>query len=246
MRARNIKPGFFKNELLATADPHHAWIFIGLWGMADREGRLEDRPAKIHLEINPGRALDMTLSSLSWLSCNNFIHRFSTANENHYIQVINFERHQNPHPREAKSEIPAYNHNLSGQAKPRHDQCNAKNTPSPSDSGFLIPDSPFLIPDSLLLETGPRPAENVESGTKKATGVAAGPDRRSEGKRLWPKIIAAIQFVDLQKAFPPESEVGRAVQQIGGWQKLGGKNRNLRGQTEQQFLNAFEALADAP
>ena len=53
MRARNIKPGFFKNDTLAELDFAGRLLFIGLWGLADREGRLEDRPKKIKAEIFP-------------------------------------------------------------------------------------------------------------------------------------------------------------------------------------------------
>jgi hypothetical protein len=53
MRACNIKPGFFKNEVLGTAVPILSLLFSGLWGLADREGRLEDRPLRIKAEIFP-------------------------------------------------------------------------------------------------------------------------------------------------------------------------------------------------
>lgn len=45
-RARNIKPAFFMNDELAEIDPLGRLLFIGLWTIADREGRLEDRPAR--------------------------------------------------------------------------------------------------------------------------------------------------------------------------------------------------------
>ena len=38
MRARNLKPGFFKNETLAEIEPLGRLLFQGLWCMADREG----------------------------------------------------------------------------------------------------------------------------------------------------------------------------------------------------------------
>ena len=59
MRARNIKPGFWRNEELAEISPAGRLIFIGLWCMADREGFLEDRPKKIKLEILPYDDLDV-------------------------------------------------------------------------------------------------------------------------------------------------------------------------------------------
>ena len=52
-RARNIKPGFFKNELLAEMPPETRLLFMGLWCLADREGRFEDRPKKIKMELFP-------------------------------------------------------------------------------------------------------------------------------------------------------------------------------------------------
>ncbi len=73
---------------------------------------------------------------------------------------------------------------------------------------------------------------------KNATDVA---DRREEAKSLWPRVLAAIVAPDLQKSFPSDGDVVRVIRQLGGWQKLGMKNRNLRGQTEQQFLNAYAA-----
>lgn len=47
MRARNIKPGFWENEDLGEMSIAGRQLFIGLWCLADREGRLEDRPRKI-------------------------------------------------------------------------------------------------------------------------------------------------------------------------------------------------------
>ena len=41
--ARNIKPAFFANEFLAELPCEARLLFIGLWTLADRRGRLEDR-----------------------------------------------------------------------------------------------------------------------------------------------------------------------------------------------------------
>ena len=43
-RARNIKPGFFRNADLVEMPIEARLLFIGLWTLADRSGRLEDRP----------------------------------------------------------------------------------------------------------------------------------------------------------------------------------------------------------
>ena len=104
-RARNIKPGFFINDQLAEIEPLGRLLFAGLWTIADREGRLEDRPKKIKAEILPYDNCDVDIL-LSALHEAVFITRY-TVNGCNYIQIINFSKHQNPHPKEATSIIPA-------------------------------------------------------------------------------------------------------------------------------------------
>lgn len=107
MRARNIKPGFFKNEYISELRFEVRVLFIGLWTLADREGRLEDRPKRIKIELFPGDNLDIN-SMLDELaqSEGEFIKRYE-ANGKRYIQILNFSRHQKPHKNEAESQIPA-------------------------------------------------------------------------------------------------------------------------------------------
>lgn len=131
MRARNLKPSIFRNELLAVADPLYTLVFQGLWCLADRAGRLEDRPAKIHLEINPGRAFETTTTALAWLADGLFIERYQ-ADGLRFIQVTNFTKHQNPHCKEPDSTIPP---------PCRHGASTVSALLTP-DSGFPLPDSP--------------------------------------------------------------------------------------------------------
>lgn len=104
MRARNIKPGFFRNEELVELDPCCRLLFIGLWCMADREGRLEDRPRKIKLEVLPYDDVDPD-RLLQDLHDSGLIRRYS-VNGSGYILVPNFLKHQRPHTNEKASEIP--------------------------------------------------------------------------------------------------------------------------------------------
>ena len=105
-RARNIKPGFFKNEILGVADPLYSLLFEGLWVLADRCGRLEDRPLRIKAEIFPYRdGLDMN-AMLEWLVFNGFIQRYTSEGKK-CILVVEFVKHQNPHKNESESELPA-------------------------------------------------------------------------------------------------------------------------------------------
>jgi len=109
-RARNIKPGFFLNDLLAEIEPLGRLLFAGLWTIADREGRLEDRPKKIKAAVLPYDDCDVD-HLLNELSKRDFIIRYEVNGEK-YIQIVKWEKHQNPHYKEVKSEIPPYiNHN---------------------------------------------------------------------------------------------------------------------------------------
>lgn len=103
-RARNIKPGFYKNEYLAECEPLARVLFTGLWTIADREGRLQDRPKRIKAELLPYDNCDIE-SLLNQLAERRFIIRY-VVNEQRYICIPTFKLHQNPHPNEAKSIIP--------------------------------------------------------------------------------------------------------------------------------------------
>ncbi len=149
-RARNIKPALFKNEVLGVADPMATLLFEGLWLLADKAGRLEDRPLRIKGELFPYRdGLDVE-GLLRFLATEGFITRY-TVGVKRYIQVENFDKHQNPHRNEPESEIPSAS-----------DGCittdfggttSAILGSAPADS--LIPDSGFLIPDPLTAPTPP-------------------------------------------------------------------------------------------
>lgn len=164
-RARNIKPGFFANENLADCDPLARLLFAGLWCLADREGRLEDRPKRIRAEVLPYDLCDAD-ELLNQLQAHGFILRYSHG-EGRFIQVRKFDAHQNPHMKEAKSSIPApamevQGQNIPEQAPEKHGASLVhepeQNQKSPADPGFLIPDPGFsdsLIPESKG-ETAPR------------------------------------------------------------------------------------------
>lgn len=148
MRARNIKPGFFKNEQLPDCDPLARLLFIGLWCMADRRGRMEDRPKKIKIEILPCDNCDVE-TLLDQLQRCGFIYRYE-VNGWRYIQVVNFEKHQHPHHKEPDSALPAPDADVMlapcMEAKPRAGPVHASEPPAPTPSDSLIADS--LIPES--------------------------------------------------------------------------------------------------
>lgn len=171
-RARNIKPSFFTNELLGEADPLYSLLFIGLWVLADRDGRLEDRPIRIRASVFPLRPAADVDSILTWLHDNGFIVRYEVKGKR-YIQIENFVKHQQPHHKEVASTIPpiqgrAKHGSSMTQRRAKHDSSmTAKvgdvdatkvlHDPLNPDSPFPLPDSlqsdsPFLIPEPLTSE----------------------------------------------------------------------------------------------
>lgn len=103
-RARNIKPGFFTNEELAEVEPLGRILFAGLWTIADRDGRLGDRPKKIKVEILPYDQCNVD-EMLQDLADRGFILRYQ-INGDRYIQILAFAKHQNPHKNEKPSYLP--------------------------------------------------------------------------------------------------------------------------------------------
>lgn len=159
-RARNIKPGFYKNEDLAECSVWARFIYPGLWMLADREGRLEDRPKRIKGELLPYDSQEAE-PLLKELAARGFILRYE-VNGQKLIQVAAFKTHQSPHYTENASTFPA-------PILPESAGHDADETPgvhqedTGSEAGLkggaLPPDS--LIPDSLIqkLSSAAQPAD---------------------------------------------------------------------------------------
>lgn len=108
-RIRYLKPDFFKDEDVARL-PYEARIFFqGLWGQADKAGRLEDRPERLKVEIVPYDSVNaeeiLALLAKPKKSGRPFIIRYEVDGEK-YIQILSWAKHQRPHPTEAESKIP--------------------------------------------------------------------------------------------------------------------------------------------
>lgn len=108
-RSRNIKPGFFQNEQLANFPAMTRLLFAGLWTIADKAGRLEDRPRRIKAALFPyeditGEEVEGMLSALA-SGPDPFIVRY-VVESCPLIQVVNWERHQSPYHREKESILP--------------------------------------------------------------------------------------------------------------------------------------------
>lgn len=105
MRARSLKPGFFRNVSLAELPFGARILFEGLWCMADREGRLEEHHKRIVADIFP---YDKRVPLESWLSGldeRGFILRYEIEGHR-YIQIRKWTKHQQPHYKEGPSTLP--------------------------------------------------------------------------------------------------------------------------------------------
>ncbi len=155
-RARNIKPSFFDNEALAEIPPIGRLLFIALWCEADREGRLEDRPARLKIRCLPFDDCNVD-ELLSQLHERGFIVRYNIDGAR-YIQISQFSKHQNPHAREVSSTIPA----LGGT---RHSLGDVQPRPS-TGSARLIPPSLIPLPDPQEQDQSLRRASAPDTDTQ--------------------------------------------------------------------------------
>ncbi|TXH46901.1 MAG: hypothetical protein E6Q97_28450 [Desulfurellales bacterium] len=162
-RARNIKPSFFANEFLAARSPAARLLFIGLWTLADREGRLEDRPSRIKGALFPyedadvNAMLDDLASVTDPFQDSPFIIRYQVAGKR-YIQICKFTQHQAPHIKEVASTIPPCPHMESdANSEPARNQHQTSTELAPEipvqaqcAHGAKSPSSPFPLPESPI------------------------------------------------------------------------------------------------
>ncbi|MCA9244463.1 MAG: hypothetical protein KDA32_10940 [Phycisphaerales bacterium] len=245
MRARNIKPGFFKNEQLAELPVEARLLYIGLWCMADREGRLEDRPKRIKMEVFPADSFDCE-PLLSGLEAEGLIVRYEIDGQS-LIEIPRFLDHQSPHYTEKPSV-------LMPPALPE----DSEKTPSSraGDSGDLQkryplnPDS--LIPDSLNPECSPLRENGCEPPKK---GKSEPPDwsaianldlewwqiwlahRRAEKRPTYKTTRVAIALAE----FPPAVQQAAIEQSMAkGWTGLFPEKINGSGLTTNAARTRFD------
>jgi hypothetical protein len=125
MRARLLKPGFFTNEELARLPVRARLLFAGLWCLADREGRLEDRPERIKAAIFPYERVRIR-PLIAALTRAGIVKSYTVA-YTRCLALPSFCKHQRPHPRETPSFLPP-------PPPPRRAQGVPKVVPGPSGS----------------------------------------------------------------------------------------------------------------
>lgn len=104
-RIRTIKPEFFYSEQVTRVSHTARLLFVGMWTLADREGRLEWSPRKIRAQLFPYEEQlqifpfveELVEARLIWLY---------ESGDSTYACIPGFTKHQRPHPKEPASILP--------------------------------------------------------------------------------------------------------------------------------------------
>jgi hypothetical protein len=203
-RSRNIKPGFFTNEVLGELPPLARILFAGMWCHADREGRLEDRMRRMKPQVLPYDECDIDALA-QCLHDAKLVHRYVVGGKG-YIQVIEFKKHQNPHVKEQLSTIPAPD--MHGAS---------------TGVAGLIPDSLNLIPDSLKPQTSkplaPRDkSRNAETASTSDSVIAIPLIGDAE-------YHVSKEFAAELEALYPAVDMPQTLREIRAWNIANPKNR---------------------
>lgn len=166
-RSRNLKYDFFVNEYLGTCDPLEALFFEGLWTLADRFGRLENRPLRMKAQVFPYRDLSAQVITgyVQNLSDHGFLTLYTVDGQD-YIEIRNFAKHQNPHKNEKGGDIPKPPQPPENKDIPQ-DSSNYSTTPvkhhsAPEESCIRNEESCSDVSENNNLASGDAPSEQQE------------------------------------------------------------------------------------
>jgi len=213
-RKRNIAPGFFKNEALGECSPLARLLFAGLWCWADREGRLEDRPRKWRAEILPYDQADGD-ALVRELEEHGLVGRYEAAGVK-VLEILNFKKHQDPHPKESASLLPARDGSFQGEPK-------VDPGPTQGDPGEGSCPARSLILDPRSLEKKQR-APEAESPRKAGAAARVAILGRDETlAQQYPKtaaLLAALPPTGVEGAWPTTHASRGAVEMAIGDQAI--------------------------
>ena len=200
-RTRSIKPSFFKNEFLAECEPMARLLFVGLWTLADSQGRMEFRPLRIKAELFPYDNCDI-LGLLKQLADRGFVRAYESGDVK-VLEIPTFGEHQRCHPDERDEGLPPPDESAETivfperNAKPGNPTMEPGNPPASCAFNPLI-----LLPSSSAAPSTPqrrrcsKPADplrwSAESGWEGITDAD-----RAEWSQAYP---AADLAVELAKA----------------------------------------------
>ena len=107
-RIRSVKPDLFMHEDLYDAERSSGLplriAYVGMFAIADREGRFKWRPRLIKHYVLPNDDLDFA-DVLDALASHGFVVKYVVEGEEYGV-IPTFAKHQRPNTREAKSDLP--------------------------------------------------------------------------------------------------------------------------------------------
>lgn len=223
MRSRNIKPAFFKNEVLAEQNPYLRLLYIGLWCLADKQGLIENRPKRIKAELFPYEEIDIN-GYLTVMQRLDHVRVFGD-DTNEYLYVVNFLKHQRPHHTEITNlpDINTLNHipfKDNGYITVKTPLSNAINPP---DSLLLIPDSLNPLTDTLSCSPKVEPVvvyDEIKKVTKKVVDRSPHLKTFEEFYLAYPKKQARAVALKVWLKLQPSSEmVSKIIASVEEWKK---------------------------
>jgi len=179
MRIRMLHPEFFSDVVMAELSPLTRLVFIGLWCLADREGRLPDNEKQIGGALLPFERGGIG-KSLRNLEAVGRIVRYAT-NRGPAIQIVNFLKYQHVHPKEKPSIFPGPTTGSNGKISGPDPSASTSTSTSTSrrEASARATGAPPARPGS------PIDAARSGVGTSKRTGSAA------PGGRAGPRAASA-------------------------------------------------------
>lgn len=228
-RTRLIKPALFENELLGQMEGDMVLTFIGLWCVADREGRLEDRPLRLKAKLFPYRQVSIE-NALSQLTEGGFLIRYQ-VNDEAFIEIVNFLKHQHPHHKEQASDIPPVPDNLRAKEGRSTGLAPTKESSCPSLTLNPSPDTLTFNPSSPDGEQEVSIAHAVEAKASKPKRARSSPENDPHFTAFWEayprKVNKQGAFIAWRKAkLPMIANIIAALNaqaESEQWQKEGGK-----------------------
>lgn len=201
-RTRLMPVEWAKDEVLADCNPLARLLFFYLHQIADRSGRLEDRPKRIGVECLPYDRVDIE-RLLGDLEAHGLIARYQVDGER-YIAIPSFLRHQAPHLREKVSTIPPIPQSLGEEgAEPGPMTTKAGASPAVSVFDPVSVSNPVSVSGSKTVSVSQSGFDERRLVTlaREAIGMTdarAGTDHLLDALRMHAKTKTRMQFTDAQ------------------------------------------------
>lgn len=204
-RARNIKPGFFESDQVGEVSFCARLLFIAMWQIADRCGRLERRPAKLRAYAFRYDALSVADVEAMLAELENAgLVKTTDLDGLSVLEIPTFNKHQTPHPKEpslyeprkvsALPPVEAQKPRKVSAHPPSHEEKPRKVSAFVDETGV----EPPLNPESLLLN--PDGADGAEPRKPQTAPPARPPaqprlldlDPQAEFRRLAGELVQLL------------------------------------------------------